>query len=79
MGLLHAKHVLWALGVIMQIKGAEDLTTPSILARRYFDSIKAPRKAFVSIRDGGHFAVFMKSELFLQELVARVRPLGTRP
>jgi hypothetical protein len=40
--------------------------------------IHAPRKAFVSIAEGGHFAVFMKSELFLNELVSRVLPLAKR-
>ena len=56
-------------------QGAEDFTTPTALAREYEKSIKAPQKAFVAIRGGGHFAVFMKSDQFLKELVARVRPL----
>jgi hypothetical protein len=38
--------------------------------------MKAPRKEFVPIKDGGHFAVFMRSDQFLQELIARVRPLA---
>lgn len=58
------------------IQGAEDFTTPAALARRYLDSIKAPRKAFVAIDGAGHFAVFMSSERFLQELVERVAPLA---
>jgi hypothetical protein len=37
--------------------------------------MKAPRKEFVPIH-GGHFAVFMHSDEFLQELVKRVRPLA---
>ncbi len=57
------------------IQGAEDFTTPTALARNYLDAIKAPRKEFVTINGGGHFAVFMHSDQFLQELVARVRPL----
>jgi len=56
------------------IEGAEDFTTPTALARNYLDAIKAPRKAFVTI-DGGHFAVFMHSDQFLQELVKLVGPL----
>jgi pimeloyl-ACP methyl ester carboxylesterase len=63
---------------IFIFQGAEDFTTPTALARSYFDSIKAPRKAFVPIRGGGHFAVFMNSEQFLRELVGRVRPLAVR-
>jgi pimeloyl-ACP methyl ester carboxylesterase len=54
------------------IQGAEDFTTPTELARQYLDSLKAPRKEFVPIEGGGHFAVFMKSDQFLKELVRRV-------
>jgi pimeloyl-ACP methyl ester carboxylesterase len=59
------------------IQGAEDFTTPTSLARDLINSIRAPQKGFVTIDGGGHFAVFMKSDLFLKELVARVRPLAT--
>ena len=58
------------------IQGAEDFTTPTSLARSYLDSIKSPGKEFVTINGGGHFAVFMHSDQFLQELVMRVRPLA---
>jgi pimeloyl-ACP methyl ester carboxylesterase len=61
---------------VFVIQGADDFTTPTELARRYLDSIKAPRKAFVAITGGGHFAVFMKSDQFLKELATRVRPLA---
>jgi pimeloyl-ACP methyl ester carboxylesterase len=57
------------------IQGAEDFTTPTALARSYLEAIKAPRKEFVTINGGGHFAVFMHSGQFLQELVKRVGPL----
>jgi pimeloyl-ACP methyl ester carboxylesterase len=57
-------------------QGAEDFTTPTELARHYLDSIAAPLKAFVPIEGGGHFAVFMRSDRFLEELVRRVRPLA---
>jgi pimeloyl-ACP methyl ester carboxylesterase len=57
------------------IQGAEDFTTPTALARNYLNSIKAPRKEFVTINSGGHFAVFMHSDQFLQELVKLVGPL----
>ena len=62
---------------VFVIQGAEDFTTPTSLARDFVNSIRAPRKAFVAIEGGGHFAVFMKSDVFLKELVARVRPLAT--
>jgi len=57
-------------------QGVEDFTTPRELARLYLASIHAPRKGFVEIKGGGHFAVFMKSDVFLNELVRRVRPLA---
>jgi pimeloyl-ACP methyl ester carboxylesterase len=61
---------------VFVIQGAEDFTTPTSLAKNFVNSIRAPRKAFVQIRGGGHFAVYMKSDEFLNELVARVRPLA---
>jgi hypothetical protein len=57
---------------------AEDFTTPTSLARTFVHSIRAPRKAFVTIPEGGHFAVFMKRDAFLHELVARMLPVITR-
>jgi pimeloyl-ACP methyl ester carboxylesterase len=60
------------------IQGAEDFTTPTSLARSFVDSIRAPAKAFVPIEGGGHFAVFMKSSEFLEQLVSRVLPLTAR-
>ncbi len=64
---------------VFVIQGAKDFTTPTSLARTYVSSIRAPRKAFVAIEGGGHFAVFMKSDEFLRELVARVLPIAKRP
>jgi pimeloyl-ACP methyl ester carboxylesterase len=57
-------------------QGAEDFTTPTALAHQYLDALRAPQKAFVAIEGGGHFAMFMKPDQFLKELVARVRPLA---
>jgi len=63
---------------VFVIQGAEDFTTPTSLARSFVDSIRAPAKAFVPIEGGGHFAVFMKSSAFLEQLVSRVLPLAVR-
>ena len=63
---------------VFVFQGAEDFTTPTSLARSFVASIRAPRKAFVAIDGGGHFAVFMQSDAFLKELVARVLPLVKR-
>jgi len=57
-------------------QGEEDFTTSTALAQQYAESVKAPRKEFVVIKSSGHFAVFMRSNEFLQELVVRVRPLA---
>jgi pimeloyl-ACP methyl ester carboxylesterase len=63
---------------IFFIQGAEDFTTPTELARRYLASIKAPRKEFVPLKGGGHFAVFMNSGQFLEVLIKLVQPLALR-
>jgi pimeloyl-ACP methyl ester carboxylesterase len=57
---------------------AEDFTTPTSLAKEFVSSLRAPHKEFVTIPDAGHFAVFMKSDEFLRELVARVRALAVK-
>jgi pimeloyl-ACP methyl ester carboxylesterase len=58
---------------VFVIQGAEDFTTPTSLAKTFVDGVDAPRKAFRTI-EGGHFAVFMNSPRFLQELAALLRP-----
>jgi len=59
---------------VFVIQGAEDFTTPTSLARTFVKSIQAPRKTFVQI-EGGHFAVFMNPDAFVQVLISRVLPL----
>jgi pimeloyl-ACP methyl ester carboxylesterase len=61
---------------IFFFQGAEDFTTPTVLARDYLAAIQAPRKEFVAMDGAGHFAVFMHSGPFLKELLTRVRPLA---
>jgi len=56
------------------INGELDHITPTDLARRYFDTIRAPEKQFVVLDGAGHSAVLTKPNVFLRELVARVRP-----
>jgi hypothetical protein len=50
-----------------------------VLAKEYFDEIRAPRKEFVGFEGVGHFALWNMPNKFLQELLARVRPLATQP
>ena len=64
---------------IFFFQGESDIITPTGLAREYFDRIEAPRKEFVTIPGAGHLAVFAKRDIFLKELVARVRPLAIAP
>lgn len=61
---------------IFVIQGAEDFTTPTALARHYLESIEAPHKEFIPIPDAGHFAVFMRPNQFLAELLKHVAPLA---
>jgi len=63
---------------VFVFQGAEDFTTPTSLARTFVQSIHAPRKAFVTIPEGGHFAVFMKRDAFLHELVRMLPVIGIR-
>jgi pimeloyl-ACP methyl ester carboxylesterase len=60
------------------INGSEDHVTPTDLARRYFDTIRAPEKQFVALGGAGHSAVLTEPDLFLGELVRRVRPAVVR-
>jgi pimeloyl-ACP methyl ester carboxylesterase len=62
---------------VFVFQGEHDCSSPTELARSFVDSIDAPRKEFVTIPGAGHFAVFIESDAFLRELVARVRPLTT--
>jgi pimeloyl-ACP methyl ester carboxylesterase len=57
---------------VFVIQGSEDFTTPTSLAKEFLDGVQAPRKAFVTVK-GGHFAVFMNSSDFLQELSTLLR------
>jgi proline iminopeptidase len=59
---------------VIVIQGAEDFTTPTSLAAEFVRRLRAPSKTFVTI-DGGHFAVFMHPDRFLQELKPRVMNL----
>jgi proline iminopeptidase len=45
---------------VFVIQAADDYLTPASLARKFVNAIRAPRKEFVAIKGGGHFAVFMK-------------------
>jgi pimeloyl-ACP methyl ester carboxylesterase len=62
---------------IFFFQGIKDVTTPTALARQYFETINAPHKEYVAL-EGGHFAVWSSPDKFLQELTARVRRWATQ-
>lgn len=61
------------------IQGDEDIQTPTVLAREYFDKLQAPSKQFVLIPGGGHSAVFAMPDAFHAALLKHARPLATAP
>ncbi len=58
------------------INGELDHITPTDLAKRYFDQVHAPVKQFVVLNGVGHSAVLVEPDVFLHELVTRVRPVA---
>lgn len=60
---------------IFFFEGTDDFTTPTELARQYMQTLIAPHKEYVAI-EGGHFAVFMHSDQFLQQLLSKVAPFA---
>lgn len=61
---------------VFMIQGDADLQAPASLAQEYFNSIEAPKKEFVLLKGEGHTAVLILPDVFLKELIARVRPLA---
>jgi pimeloyl-ACP methyl ester carboxylesterase len=59
-------------------EGDRDALTPAVLAQDYVAKIQAPVKAFVLLKGGGHTAVLTMPDVFLRELVTRVRPLAVQ-
>ena len=58
--------------------GADDRTTPEVLARRYFDRITAPEKKFFKIGRAAHYVVSEAPGEVLVDLVRFVRPLAEK-
>lgn len=59
---------------IYVITGDADAVTPADLARSWLDELDAPVKEFVLLPGGGHAALLSMPDVFLRELLARVRP-----
>jgi pimeloyl-ACP methyl ester carboxylesterase len=60
------------------IQGKEDMATPTSVAVKYFNEVKAPRKKLIIIDNAGHFAFVTHREEFLAALVKNVRPLAVK-
>jgi len=60
------------------IQGKEDMVTPTSVAVKYFNVVKAPRKKLIIIDHAGHFVFVTHPEEFLAVLVKEVRPLAVR-
>jgi len=60
------------------IQGKEDMVTPTSVAVKYFNVVKAPKKKLIIIDHAGHFAFVTHREEFLAVLVKYVRPLAVK-
>jgi pimeloyl-ACP methyl ester carboxylesterase len=58
---------------IVFIQGENDLNTPAVLAKQYFEQISAPYKAYVPL-DAGHAAPIAARDAFIAALDTHVRP-----
>jgi pimeloyl-ACP methyl ester carboxylesterase len=60
------------------IQGKEDMVTPTSVAVKYFNVVKAPKKKLILIEHAGHFSLVTHREEFLAALVKNVRPLAIK-
>lgn len=56
--------------------GAEDRTTPTSLAKEFFDRIQAPRKKFFEVAGAAHYPFLERPGEFLVTVVREIRPLS---
>jgi pimeloyl-ACP methyl ester carboxylesterase len=61
---------------IFIFQGAEDDLTPALIARSWFDAIKAPKKAFELIPGEGHGALISQPQIFIKLMEEHVLPLA---
>lgn len=64
---------------VVIIQGEEDIQTPTVLARQYFDKLQAPKKQFVVVPGAGHSMVIAMPDAFLAALDEHARPLAIQP
>lgn len=58
-------------------QGDSDVLTPTALAEEYFATVEAPKKGLALLESGGHMALLIQPEQFLQELLRHVRSLAS--
>jgi proline iminopeptidase len=63
---------------VFVIQGKEDMVTPTSVAVKYFNVLKAPKKQLILIEHAGHFALVTHREEFLAALIKNVRPLAIK-
>ncbi len=61
---------------IWVVQGRVDLYTSWITAKSWFDSVKAPRKTFITFERSAHFPFFDEPGRFLLMLVQQIRPVA---
>ena len=57
---------------VLIIQGDEDIQTPTSLAAAYFEKLQAPAKRWVLLPGGGHNAILLMSNRFLEALKANL-------
>jgi proline iminopeptidase len=60
------------------IQGNEDMVTPTSVAVKYFNVVRAPKKKLILIDHAGHFALVTHRQEFLAALVKYVRPVAMK-
>lgn len=61
---------------VVVVQGENDIQSPAVPAKEFFDLIEAPRKEFVPLPGEGHTALLLLPDVFLNELKERVRPVA---
>jgi len=61
---------------IFFFQGEADIQTPTGPVEAYFAAIQAPKKELLLLKGEGHTAVLTLPDIFLKELIGRVRPVA---
>lgn len=63
---------------VLIIQGDNDIQAPASLVEEYFAAIEAPKKELVILKGEGHTAVIALPDVFLKEMLAKLRPPAAR-